>query len=193
MAKIHFYYGVMTSSKSAMLGINAFNFSRTDNKWTAIKPQTDNRDSDSEIVSRIGIKTQATVLKNLDNWLPKPGTQFLLVDEVQFFSPKDIDKLVQIADSSDITIFCYGLKVDSNGDLFPASARLFAVADEMHCLETVCEIPGCVEMASHHLRFDGANNIVRGGAQVEVGATQYKSVCRGHFYRMYYGQNQKGR
>lgn len=181
----------MASSKSALLGINAFNFTRTGNKWEAIKPRTDNRDSDTEIVSRIGVKTHAMALQNLDKWLPKPETQFLLVDEVQFFSPHDVDKLATIADSSKITIFCYGLKVDSNGDLFPASARLFALADELHCLETVCEIPGCVEMASHHLRFNSAGDVVRGGTQVEVGASQYKSVCRRHFNQMYYDKNQK--
>lgn len=190
MSKIHFYYGVMSSSKSALLGINAFNFSRTGNKWEAIKPMTDNRDSQTEIVSRVGIRTKAIALKNLDDYTPRADTQFLLVDEVQFFSRNDIDKLVEIADSSDITIFCYGLKLDSNGELFPASARLFAVADEMHCLETVCEMPGCVEMASHHLRFDSKNNVVRGGAQVEVGASQYKSVCRRHFNQMYNDQRQ---
>ena len=194
MAKIHFYYGVMSSSKSAMLGINAFNFNRTGNKWEAIKPTTDNRDSKTDIVSRVGIKTPAIALQNLDTYNPKKGTQFLLVDEVQFFSPNDIDKLVQIADASNITIFCYGLKVDSNGDLFPSSAKLIAVADELHCMETVCEMPRCKEMASHHIRFDANGNVVRHGNQVEVGASQYKSVCRKHFYKMYYPQmqNQKG-
>ena len=191
MAKIHFFYGVMSASKSAMLGINAFNFNRTGNKWEAIKPAKDNRDSPTDIVSRIGLKTPALALQNLDNYTPPNETQFLLVDEVQFFSVRDIDKLVTIADSLNITIFCYGLKVDSNGELFPASAKLIAVADELHCMETVCEMPGCTEMASHHLRFDGDGNIIRNGASVEVGASQYKSVCRRHFYQMYYPQKQK--
>jgi len=191
MAKIHFYYGVMSASKSAMLGINAFNFNRTGNKWEAIKPSTDNRDSKTDIVSRIGIKTPAVALQNLDNYIPHNKTQFLLVDEVQFFSVHDIDKLVQIADSSNITIFCYGLKVDSNGELFPASAKLITVADELHCMETVCEMPGCTEMASHHLRFDSNGNVIRNGASVEIGASQYKSVCRKHFYKMFYQQKQK--
>lgn len=191
MSKIHFYYGVMSASKSAMLGINAFNFDRTGNKWEAIKPITDDRDSDTDIVSRIGIKTKAIALENLDNYSPKKGTQFLLIDEVQFFSPKDIDKLVKIADSSKITIFCYGLKVDSNGDLFPASAKLISVADELHCMETVCEMPRCREMASHHIRFDANRNVVHNGTSVEVGASQYKSVCRKHFYKMYYPQIQR--
>ena len=185
MAKLHFYYGVMSSSKSAMLGINAFNFSRTKNKWEAIKPATDNRDSDTDIVSRVGIKTKAYALKNLDNYKPRRDTQFILVDEVQFFSPRDIEKLVQIADTTNITIFCYGLKVDSNGNLFPASAKLLAEADELHSMETVCEMPRCSLMASHHIRFDEQGNIIRGGNQVEVGASQYKSVCRKHFHKLY--------
>jgi len=185
MAKLHFYYGVMSASKSAMLGINAFNFSRTGNKWEAIKPATDNRDSQTDIVSRVGIKTNAQALQNLDNYKPKPGTQFILIDEVQFFSPRDIDKLVEIADTTKITIFCYGLKVDSNGNLFPASAKLLAEADELHPMETVCEIPHCSLMASHHIRFDDQGNVIRGGAQVEVGASQYKSVCRKHFHALY--------
>ena len=188
MAKLHFYYGVMSSSKSAILGINAYNFNRTDNKWEAIKPAIDNRDSATNIVSRIGITTTARALPNLDNYKPKRDTQFILVDEVQFFKPQDIEKLVQIADNSNITIFCYGLKVDSNGNLFPAAAKLFAEADELHQMETVCEIPKCTDMASHHIRFDKNGNIIHGGNQVDVGASQYKSVCRKHFHKLYDGK-----
>ena len=188
MAKLHFYYGVMASSKSAQLGINAFNFNRTGNKWEAIKPATDNRDSATDIVSRIGIKTKAIALKNLDNYKPKRGTQFILVDEVQFFSPRDIEKLARIADTTKITILCYGLKTDSNGELFPASAKLFAEADELHQIETVCEMPHCSTMASHHIKFDANGNVVRGGPVVEVGASQYKSLCRRHFYDFYDGR-----
>ena len=191
MAKLHFYYGVMSSSKSAMLGINAFNFDRTGNKWEAIKPATDDRYSKTDIVSRIGIRTRAHALQNLNKYTPKSDTQFILVDEVQFFSPKDIEKLVHIADTTNITIFCYGLKVDSNGNLFPASAKLLAEADELHPMETVCEMPHCSAMASHHIRFDGNGNIIRGGSQVEVGASQYKSVCRKHFHELYDNQMAK--
>ena len=89
MSKIHFYYGVMGSSKSAELGINAFNFNRTGNKWVAIKPAKDDRDSETDIVSRIGVKTHAKALQNLDNFKPKHGTQFILIDEVQFFYHRD--------------------------------------------------------------------------------------------------------
>ena len=191
MAKLHFYYGVMASSKSALLCINAYNLNRTGNKYEVLKPSTDNRDSATEIVSRVGLHTAARALPNLKDYKPKRGTQFILIDEVQFFSPSDIDKLFQIADNSKITIFCYGLVVDSNGNMFPASERLFAMNAERHEIETVCEMPGCVNSATHHLRFTEKGDIVRGGSQVEVGASQYKSVCRQHFRKLYYEQKER--
>ncbi|MBO7053030.1 MAG: thymidine kinase [Alphaproteobacteria bacterium] len=188
MAKIHFYYGVMGSSKSAELGINAFNFDRTGNKWIAIKPTTDDRDSKTDIVSRIGVKTKAMALKNLDNFKPKRGTQFILVDEVQFFSPADIDKLVYIADHSKITVVCYGLMIDSNQNIFPASKHLVEVGAELHRMDSVCEMDKCTRLATHHIRFDKDKNVIRGGQQVEVGASQYMSVCRKHFNMLYGGE-----
>ena len=187
MSKIHFYYGVMGSSKSAELGINAFNFDRTGNKWVAIKPATDNRDSKTDIVSRIGIKTSAIALKNLDNFKPKRGTQFILIDEVQFFSPADIDKLVEIADSSKITILCYGLMIDSNQNIFPVSKRLVEIGAELHRMDSVCEINGCTRLATHHVRFDATGKVVHDGQQIEVGAQQYMSTCRKHFNMLYKG------
>ena len=188
MAKVHFYYGVMSSSKSALLCINAFNLKRTENRFEVLKPATDNRDSASEVVSRIGLHSPARALPNLNEYKPKTNTQFILIDEVQFFSRTDIDKLFEIADHSKITIFCYGLLVDSNGNMFPASERLFTLNAERHEIETVCEMPGCVNSATHHLRFNEQGDVIRGGTQVEVGASQYKSVCRQHFIKIYHNQ-----
>jgi len=188
MAKVHFYYGVMSSSKSALLCINAYNLNRTGNKFEVLKPSTDNRDSESEVVSRIGLHTTARALPNLEQYKPKQGTQFILIDEIQFFSQQDVNRLFEIADRGKITIFCYGLLVDSNGDMFPASERLLTLNAERHEIETVCEMPGCVNSATHHLRFDAKGYVVRGGNQVEVGASQYKSVCRQHFIKIYHNQ-----
>ncbi|MCQ2562455.1 MAG: thymidine kinase [Alphaproteobacteria bacterium] len=186
MATLHFFYGVMGSSKSALLGINAFNFNHTGNSFEVIKPQTDNRDSTTEIVSRIGVKTPATALKTLKNYIPKPETQFVLIDEVQFFTPKDIDRLVAIADSRDIRIMCYGLMIDSNEKMFPAAKRLVEVGAKLHRMESVCQIDGCTHLATHHLRFDNNGNVIHRGQQIAIGADQYLSTCRKHFNEMYY-------
>ena len=187
MAKLHFKYGVMAASKSADLCIQAHNLRKSGNNYEVLKPSADTRDSESEIVSRIeGLREPARALPNLDNYTPISNTQFILIDEVQFFFPRDIDKLVHIADTTDITIFTWGLNVDSDGQMFPVAAKLFVEANEIERKETVCQIPGCTEMASHHIKYDKNGNILRGGPQIDVGGDEkYISVCRCCFHNLY--------
>lgn len=181
MANLHFHYGVMGASKSAQLITTAFSLQQTGNKVEVLKPLRDNRDSTDHVVSRIGISTSAVTLKNLNKFQPKPDTQFLLIDEVQFFSAKDIDKLVKIADERNIIVMCYGLMADSNEHLFPASKRLIEVGAKLHLIEAVCQYNGCTKLATHNARFDENGKLIVRGPQIMVGALQYKSLCRQHF------------
>lgn len=187
MANLHFHYGTMGSSKSAQLIINAYNLNAQGKKTEIIKPKTDNRFSKSQVNSRIGISADALVLGDLGGYRPSLDTKMVLVDEVQFFSPSDIDALVRIADSGPIIVMCYGLMVDSNENIFPASRRLIEVGAKLHRMESMCQIPDCMHLATHHLRFDDCGNVVRAGTQIAVGADNYKSVCRQHFNAMYHG------
>ena len=159
MASLHFHYGTMGSSKSARLIVNAYNQDKNGNKTEIIKPKIDNRFSDDKINSRIGISAPATVLSTLQNWSPTPDTKMVLIDEIQFFTPDDIDALVKIADSRPIIIMCYGLMVDSNENIFPASRRLIEVGAKLHRIESTCQIPGCMHLATHHLRYDANGNV----------------------------------
>ena len=111
MANLHFHYGVMSSSKSAALIINAHNFTQNKNQTEVIKPSFDNRFADDKIVSRIGLSWNANAMPNLQNYTPRPDTKLILVDEVQFFSPSDIDRLVKIADEQNKIVMCYGSRV----------------------------------------------------------------------------------
>ncbi len=181
MANLHFHYGVMGASKSAKLISTAFDFQRTGNKYEVIKPLRDNRDSVDCVVSRIGISVPAVALKNLAYYKPKSDTQFLLIDEVQFFSPVDIDRLVKIADDHNVIVMCYGLMTDSNEHLFPASKRLVEVGAKLHLLEAVCQYDGCTKLATHNARFDENGKLIVNGPRVMVGAKQYQSLCRKHF------------
>lgn len=188
MAKLHFHYGTMGCSKSAQLIINGYNLNSQENKYTEIiKPKTDNRFSESKVSSRIGISADATVLSDFTHYVPNSKTKMLLVDEVQFFAPSDIDILVRIADTTPITVMCYGLMVDSNEHIFPASRRLIEVGAKLHRMESVCQMPDCMHLATHHLRFDAAGNVIRAGDQICVGDSNYKSVCRMHFNQIYHG------
>ena len=192
MAKLHFYYGVMGSAKSADLIINAFSYRNNGKKVEIIKPAIDTRFDVSKVVSRAGdLSTDALALKNLDNYQPKPETNVVFVDEVQFFSPSDIDKLAYFADILDKIVICYGLMVDSNEKLFPASQHLVEVGAELHTKGTPCQIDGCLHRATHHLRFDSNGNVIRAGEQVVLGDSNYKSVCRIHYNEIYKKQTQK--
>ena len=191
MATLHFHYGVMSSSKSALLVINAYNYKKNGLQVEVLKPSFDKRFSASTVKSRVGIETDAMALGNLDNYTPRAGTRVVLVDEVQFWSPADIDKLVHIADDLDITVMCYGLMVDSNQVMFPASKRLIEVGAELHLHESNCQINGCMELATHHMRFAPDGTVIRAGDQFALGDSNYKSVCRKHFNLMYNEQGKK--
>ncbi len=185
MANLHFHYGVMGASKSASLIVAAHNFIKNEVAIECIKPARDTRWGTDKISSRLGIDTPARMMESLADYIPESNTKVILVDEAHFFAPSDIDVLVNIADHYEIIVMCYGLMVDSNGELFPASKRLVEVGAKLNQLESNCQIKGCMRKASHHLRFDKDGNIIRKGDQFAVGDTNYKSVCRQHFNRMY--------
>ena len=191
MANLHFHYGVMSSSKSAALVINAHNFTQNENQTEVIKPSFDNRFADDKIVSRIGLSWDANAMPNLQNYTPRPDTKLILVDEVQFFAPSDIDRLVKIADEQNKIVMCYGLMVDSNEHMFPASQRLIEVGAKLHRMESSCQINGCMKLATHHLRFDSAGRVIRAGDQFALGDSNHKSVCRAHYNELYNGIKQK--
>ncbi len=193
MANLHFHYGVMSSSKSAALIINAYNFTHNGNKVEVIKPSFDTRFSTQKINSRLGLSWDALALQNLDKYTPSPETKVILVDEVQFFSESDIDKLVHIADQDNKIVMCYGLMVDSNEKIFPASRRLIEVGAKLHRMESNCQITSCMKMATHHLRFDKNGRVIRAGDQFALGDSNYKSVCREHYNELYKGIKQKNK
>ncbi len=191
MANLHFHYGVMSSSKSAALIINAHNFTKNGNKVEVIKPSFDTRFSNQQIVSRLGVVWDAMAMPNLNEYKVASDTKVVLVDEVQFFSVADVDTLVRIADQENKIVMCYGLMVDSNEQIFPAARRLIEVGAKLHRMESNCQMPGCMKMATHHLRFDASGKVVRAGDQFALGDSNYKSVCRQHYNELYKGIKQK--
>jgi thymidine kinase len=186
MANLHFHYGVMSSSKSATLIINAYNFRRNGTQTEVIKPAFDQRFATEKIISRIGLECEANAMPNLSTYTPSTNTQVILVDEVQFFSESDIDKLVHIADQQNKIVMCYGLMVDSNEQIFPASRRLIEVGAKLHRMDSTCQITGCMKLATHHLRFDASGRVIRAGDQFALGDSNYKSVCRRHYNDLYH-------
>ena len=76
-------------------------------------------------------------------------------------------------------VMCYGLRVDFRGELFPGSAALLALADEMREVRTICH---CGKKATMVVRKGPDGKALRDGAQVQIGGNEtYVSLCRRHW------------
>ena len=102
----------------------------------------------------------------------------ILVDEAQFLTEDQVEDLFYITKKSDIKVFCFGLRIDFQGNLFPGSSKLFARADKIEELATLCSC-GCGEKGEFNLRKVN-NDPVFEGQQVEIDGfnnVTYESVC----------------
>ena len=145
------------------------------------------------MVSRLGVVRKADVLMG-----PQDDTYGLmrralsesscvLMDEAQFMSPRQAERLHQAVHELHIPCMCYGLKIDFAGRGFPGASRLLELADEIREMRTICR---CGRKATMNLR------LVRGRAtfddrQVEVddqSDIRYVSVCADCFYQIRAGR-----
>lgn len=104
----------------------------------------------------------------------------LFVDEAQFLTAQQIDQLSMLAEYGDVTIKCYGLRTDYEGNLFEGSKRLFEVADDTMCLATLCE--RCeTRLAVFNARFYHGKLYNGESAQIMIDnneAVKYEPLCR---------------
>ena len=102
----------------------------------------------------------------------------MLIDEAQFLSPEQVRQLCSVADFLDVPIMCYGLRADFRAELFPGSAALMALADDIEELKTIC---WCGKKATINARIlDG--HVLTDGPQVMIGGNEsYTSLCRKHW------------
>ena len=180
MAKLYYYYGAMGSSKTANALMTRFNYEETGKNALLCKPGLDTRDGEAYVRSRMGLGGKCVFLEELVNYTEEQIRQYqcIIVDEVQFAEPEQIDFLSDIVDFLNIPVICYGLRADFQNRLFPGSERLIAIADCVKELKTVC---WCGKKATCNARYN-ENGIVREGEQVMLGSNdKYIALCRKHF------------
>ncbi len=187
--KLYFRYGTMGSAKTALLLTQAYNFEERGMQYLCMKPIIDNREKDSVIRSRIGIERTckwiypATDLYNDLKKLFDDSLQvkdWILIDEAQFLSAKQVDQLARIVDDYGVNVICYGLRTDFQTHLFEGSRRLFELADTIDEIKSTCT---CGRKTIVNARIDSHGNIVTDGDQVEIGGNdKYVALCR-HCWR----------
>ena len=189
MAKLFFRYGAMGSSKTANALMVCYNYEERGQKVILAKPAIDTRDGVHTVHSRIGLSRECILLNDLCNKMtPEEIKEYnaIVVDEAQFASPEEIDYLAYIVDELRVPVICYGLRADFQNKLFSGSERLFAIADEIQEIKTIC---WCGAAAKCNARYN-EKGIVREGAQVMLGANDsYIALCRKHFKEGNFGPN----
>lgn len=191
MAKLYFRHAVMNSGKSlALLQVN-HNYVSEGRETVLFSHEIDQRFGSGVIASRIAgasIQAPSISINSEINLFDIVSEKFeagkdiacVLCDEVQFYTPEQIDQLSDIVDVLNIPVICYGLKNTFKGELFDASKRLIELADEIESLDQVCWCGCKARMILKYNSETGA--IIRDGAEIEVGAeSKYRSVCRKHW------------
>ena len=144
----------------------------------------DDRAGRGRISSRIGISEAALTFDGETNLLAlidaqAHGLACIFVDEAQFLTRDQVWQLARVADDRHIPVMCYGLRVDFRGELFPGTAALLALADDLREVRTICH---CGRKATMVIRRDAEGRTITEGAQVQVGGNEtYVSLCRRHW------------
>ena len=133
------------------------------------------RAGQSVISSRLGLQLPAEeVTPELDFWhylvasLQRGArVDYLVCDEVQFYTREQIDQLARIVDDLAIDVLAFGLLTDFRTRLFDGSGRLVELADRIQPLqvEALC---WCGERATHNARTVGGVMVLE-GEQIVVG------------------------
>ncbi len=188
--KVLFKYGTMNSGKSMHLLATAYNFQEHNIPFLVLKSEIDDRDGENVIHSRalgdrecVSIGKEANIYELVATYTQISGEKlkWILVDEAQFLSEEQVEELVAIADNMGINIICYGLRTDFKTRLFPASKRLFELADSVEEIKSSCY---CGSKTIVNARVNSERQIVTEGAQVEVGGDdRYVSLCRRCYFR----------
>ncbi|MGI8523704.1 MAG: thymidine kinase [Nocardioides sp.] len=195
MAELHFFTGTMDSGKSTLALQTNHNHAargRVGRIFTTL-----DRAGEAILSSRLGLTHDAIeVDESFDFWryavdeLTHGGRiDYVICDEAQFYTPKQIDELAKVVDELQIDVFAFGILTDFRSRMFPGSGRLVELADRMNVLqvEALC---WCGKRATHNARTENGAMVVEGEVIV-VGdvdqddhvAVGYEVLCRQHHRR----------
>ncbi|OOY21625.1 MULTISPECIES: thymidine kinase [unclassified Thioclava] len=186
MAKLYFHYSTMNAGKSTILLQASHNYIERGMETFLVTARLDNRAGDGRIASRIGIGAEAACFSEetdmfalIEARLAEGPCACIFVDEAQFLTETQVWQIARAVDDLRVPVMCYGLRVDFQGKLFPGSAALLALADEMREVRTICH---CGKKATMVVRMGPDGQALRDGDQVQIGGNEtYVSLCRRHW------------
>jgi thymidine kinase len=196
MAELVFLSGTMDNGKST-LALQTDHNHRARGRQGRIFTAHD-RAGTGTLSSRLGLAVPAReVNPALDFWdttvaelTAGARIDYLICDEVQFYSPAQVEQLARLVDELGIDVYAFGISTDFRTRLFPGSQRLVELADRVQPLqvEALC---WCGARATHNARTVNGVMVVE-GAQVLIGDVRdgdgdepgdevgYEVLCRKH-------------
>jgi thymidine kinase len=188
MAELSFTYGTMAAGKSTLALQMCWQL-REGRSDVALWTFGDRSDT-GMVTSRIGIEAEADAITPGADLTPAikrlldDGDNILVIDEVQFATTAQIDQLARLVDDDGLDVHAFGLSADFLLNVFPGSARLFAIADRCQELPLTSSC-WCGQKGRCNARV--VNGVVaRQGTQVLTGdvthgVVHYQVLCRKHY------------
>jgi len=191
-AQLKFFYGPMDCGKSTLALQMDYNHSRQGRRGLVLTRH--DRSLGPRVTTRIGLAHEAIdVTEDLDlvalvrrRWAAGERLDYLICDEACFYTLAQVEQMADLVDVHDVDVFAFGLATDFRAELFPASKRLFELADEVAQLqvEVLC---WCGREGKLNARIVGGV-VAREGEQVVIGDTgadtgeevRYQVLCRRH-------------
>ncbi|MDP4706513.1 MAG: thymidine kinase, partial [Ilumatobacteraceae bacterium] len=192
MATLRFSFGTMGSGKSTLALQIHHNLAVRDRQGLLLTKL--DRDG-TQVTSRLGVSAPAVeVSPEIDLFelaQSRMPLDFVVCDEVQFYSIAQCDQLARVADDLDVDVYAFGLITDFKGLLFEGTKRMLEVANERVEMQVEARC-WCGSRATHNARV--VNGIVvYEGETVVVGDTsdvatpmfgdvvRYELLCRRHY------------
>lgn len=202
MAELQFFTGTMDSGKSTLALQTNHNHAARGRVGRIFTSH--DRAGQALVSSRLGLTHDALEVDDdfdfwryvVDHLTHGARIDYLICDEAQFYSGRQVEDLAKVVDELQIDVFAFGILSDFRTSLFAGSQRLVELADRMHVLqvEALC---WCGKRATHNARsVDGV--MVVEGEQVVVGdvgsddpaavpdqapEVVYEVLCRAHHRR----------
>ena len=192
MATMRFSFGTMGSGKSTLALQIHHNLAVRDRQGLLLTKL--DRDG-TQVTSRLGVSAPAVeVSPEIDLFelaQSRMPLDFVVCDEVQFYSIAQCDQLARVADDLDVDVYAFGLITDFKGLLFEGTKRMLEVANERVEMQVEARC-WCGSRATHNARVVNGV-VVYEGETVVVGDTsdvatpmfgdvvRYELLCRRHY------------
>lgn len=198
MGKLFFLTGTMSSGKTTHLLQSHFNLDYAFPNQVLLINKND-RSGDSVCSNRLGGAALATSVDNASDIIKLVAhheevnyttIKYIFVDEVQFFTNKQIEQLAHLADIHDCEVYAYGLLTTYKGELFDASKRLLELCDRIIQLNNAMRC-WCGKRATHNALFMYGRAATSGKTEVVDNSEviDYQVMCRRHFLEHIEHQN----